>query len=112
MSDEIIPELGHHVLTGIGATGLMAGLFKWLGGRQVKQLDDTLAEFKKSLEELNKLIQKQTTQIAVMGEQMSTLLAERQETIKLAERMSKVEASLSAMHERIDSLTSANRKRR
>lgn len=91
-----------HLYTAGGTAGFIGVLLKFLGGRQVKQLDDTIAAINSTLKVLTESLTVQSTSIAVMNEKLSTLMADRAASVKLAERVGLLESSLAALHERLD----------
>ncbi len=100
MSD--FSELGSHAATGGGVAALVLAAAKFFGGRQVKQLDETLAALQGMIKDNTKALHDQDIKLAVMGEQLSTLIAEKAVVAKLSERLALLEAAVEAIHIRRD----------
>mgnify|MGYP003387168150 CR=1 FL=1 len=108
MADELV-ELGHHAMTAGGTIGIMLGALKWFGGRQVKQMDDTLASMNAGITSMNVNMNAMITKMAVMEEQLKNLLIERAETVKTAGELALLKQEVRALHERVDRMTAKKR---
>lgn len=67
--------------TALGSSGLVAGFMRWIAGREAQEV---------------------ATRLAVMEEQLKTLVQALNKHGDLGERMALVEQSLKAVHDRMD----------
>lgn len=76
MGDDVLTDGVKLVISAVIGAGGVGGLIKFLGARQVGQLDETLRELKVTLEHLQKTLAEQHTQIQVMRVEVNRCVAE------------------------------------
>ena len=82
MTDELdLVKLGTHAATGMGGAGVVAAFMRWVAGRESQEV---------------------ATRLALIEQKLDMLMKESAKHDGLSERVALMEASLRAVHDRLD----------